>query len=484
MAGADLLRKHPLGGRGPAPSRGGAPRLRAAPSLLASWIREALEALRREVLAGRLNGSGSGPARGRPARGPGSPSRGPRRAPLHRVINATGVVVHTNLGRAPLGPGALDALTAAGAGYNDLEYDLAEGERGSRGAHLARSRPCSSLGRRSSRYNNAAAVLLALNTLAEGREAIVSRGELVEIGGSFRIPEVMAKAGAALREVGTTNRTRLADYRAALGDRTGLLVKVHTSNYRIVGFVEETSVAELAALGRERGIPLLVDEGSGNLARRAGREVMPGEPVVQDLLASGAHLVAFSGDKLLGGPQAGLLVGDPDLVARCAKNPLARALRLDKTRLAALAWTLAQHARAAPPRRSPCSRCARAPPEEIGRRALIVGERLARAGAPLEATVEEGTSRVEGGAAPMRDLPTRLLAIRPRGKSANAMEEALRKGMPPVVARSRTIACSSISGRWIPPRTRPWPRRSPRRRASPGISDPPARSRRPMPPGA
>jgi len=436
MAGADLLRKLPSVDevlRRPEVARLA---VEAAPSLLACWIREALEALRVEALAGRLNGSDL--AQRADALGEVLTARlaALGAPPLRRIINATGVVVHTNLGRAPLGPGALDAMAAAGAGYNDLEYDLGEGERGSRGAHLATIASVLFPGRALLAVNNnAAAVLLALNTLAEGREAIVSRGELVEIGGSFRIPEVMAKAAATLREVGTTNRTRLSDYRDALGERTGLLVKVHTSNYRIVGFVEETSVADLAALGRERGVPLLVDEGSGHLAAEPGREVMPGEPVVQELLASGAHLVAFSGDKLLGGPQAGILAGDPDLVARCAKNPLARALRLDKTRLAALAWTLAQHAAGRASANVPVLAMCALAPEEIGRRAKSVLESLVRAGAPLDAALEDGTSRVGGGAAPMRDLPTRLLAIRPREKSADAMERGLRKGIPPVVAR-------------------------------------------------
>jgi L-seryl-tRNA(Ser) seleniumtransferase len=404
----------------------------AAPSLLASWIREALETLRREVLEGRVDAARLAlETEGLPAtlsarlQSLGAP-------PLHRVINATGVVVHTNLGRAPLGTGALDAIASAGAGYNDLEYDLEAGDRGSRSAHLREIADVLFPGQALLAVNNnAAAVLLALNTLAEGREAIVSRGELVEIGGSFRIPEVMAKAGATLREVGTTNRTRLADYRAALGDRTGLLVKVHTSNYRIVGFVEEASVADLAGLARERGVPLLVDEGSGHLAARDGREVMPGEPVVQELLASGAHLVAFSGDKLLGGPQAGLLAGDPALVARCAKNPLARALRLDKTRLAALAWTLAQHAAGRAAASVPVLEMCRRSADEIGGRAEKVRELLGRSGAPVQASVEDGTSRVGGGAAPMRDLPTRVLAIRPDGKSVSAMEAALRAGHRP-----------------------------------------------------
>jgi L-seryl-tRNA(Ser) seleniumtransferase len=436
MPGADLLRKIPSVDeilRRPEVARLA---LQAAPSLLASWIREALEALRHEVLEGRVSEPELGRLTDAVPEGLAARLTALGAPPLRRIINATGVVVHTNLGRAPLGSGALDAIRAAGAGYNDLEYDLGEGERGSRAAHLRDIGAVLFPGRALLAVNNnAAAVLLALNTLAEGREAIVSRGELVEIGGSFRIPEVMAKAGAVLREVGTTNRTRLSDYRAALGERTALLVKVHTSNYRIVGFVEEAAVTELAALGRERGVPLLVDEGSGHLAAGTGREVMPGEPVVQELLASGAHLVAFSGDKLLGGPQAGLLVGDPELVARCAKNPLARALRLDKMRLAALAWTLAQHAAGRATATIPVlEMCARAP-EDIGRRAQDVRERLARSSAPLDATVEEGTSRVGGGAAPMRDLPTRLLAIRPRGKSANAMETALRRGSPPVIAR-------------------------------------------------
>lgn len=436
MPRADLLRKVPAVDEVLRRSEVAALAGRAAPSLLAGWIREALDEIRRGVLEGRIDerelGSRTqslpGALRARLA-ALGAP-------PLRRVINATGVVVHTNLGRAPLGSGALDAVAAAGAGYNDLEYDLAEGERGSRGAHLRETASVLFPGRALLAVNNnAAAVLLALNTLAEGREAIVSRGELVEIGGSFRIPEVMAKAGAVLREVGTTNRTRLADYRAALCENTGLLVKVHTSNYRIVGFVEDTPVGELAALGRERGIPVLVDEGSGHLATGEGKDSLAGEPVVQELLAAGAHLVAFSGDKLLGGPQAGLLVGDPELVARCAKNPLARALRLDKMRLAGLAWTLSEHAAGRAAASVPVlEMCARTP-QDIERRARALEARLVASNAPIDATVEEGTSRVGGGAAPLRDLPTRLLAVRPRGKSAGAMEASLRRQTPPVVAR-------------------------------------------------
>jgi L-seryl-tRNA(Ser) seleniumtransferase len=352
---------------------------------------------------------------------------------LRRVLNATGVLVHTNLGRAPLASGALAAMQAAGASYTNLEYDLEAGERGSRGAHLQTAASALFPGRALLAVNNnAAAVLLALNTLAEGREVILSRGEMVEIGGSFRIPEVMAKAGAHLKEVGTTNRTRLADYSAAVSERTALIVKVHTSNYRIVGFVEETTVAELAELAAEKGLPLLVDQGSGTLLKE-GPAALPGETDVASLLGMGASLVACSGDKVLGGPQAGLLVGEPELVSRCARNPLARALRLDKNRIAALAWTLAEYAAGRAQESVPVLAMLRRTPAEIGTRARRIADALAASG--VEAIVEEGTSRVGGGAAPLHDLPTQLLVLAPKGKSVAACEAALRRHDPPVIAR-------------------------------------------------
>src|SRR5439155_7106567 len=346
------------------------------------------------------------------------------RSPIRRVVNATGVLVHTNLGRAPLPAAALDAARAAGGSYVNLEFDLARGQRGSRTAHLREAARALFPGRSLLAVNNnAAAVLLVLNSLAEGSEVLVSRGELVEIGGSFRIPDVMAKAGATLREVGTTNRTRIDDYRAGISSRTALLAKVHTSNYRIVGFVEETPLEELVALGRELGLPVFMDEGSGNLGAAASGP-LAGEPSVSAALSAGASLVCFSGDKLLGGPQAGLIVGEPELVARCAKNPLARALRLDKLTIAALAWTLAEHAAGRAAETLPVLAMLAKTPSEIGSRASAVAARLLASSSLLEAEIVEGRSQVGGGAAPLRDLPTRLLALRPTRKTVSAFEGA------------------------------------------------------------
>jgi L-seryl-tRNA(Ser) seleniumtransferase len=244
----------------------------------------------------------------------------------------------------------------------------------------------------------------------------------------------MAKAGALLREVGTTNRTRISDYRSAVTDRTGLLIKVHTSNYRIVGFVEETPLEQLSALGREKGIPVMVDQGSGSIPA-AGETGLADEPGVGELLASGADLVTFSGDKLLGGPQAGLIVGEAALVARCAKNPLARALRIDKTRIAGLAWTLAEHAAGRAGRSVPVLEMLLRGREGLEARAAAIAARLAARGARLEVELTDGSSRVGGGAAPMWDIPTRLLSLRPREGGVSAFEEALRRHEPPVIAR-------------------------------------------------
>src|SRR5262245_25264047 len=247
------------------------------------------------------------------------------RSSLVPVINATGVVIHTNLGRAPLPEEALRRMTEVGGSYTNLEYDLRAGRRGSRGAHLERLFRFLFPGAAALVVNNnAAALLLALDTLAEGREVIVSRGELVEIGGSFRVPEILAKSGALLREVGTTNRTRLRDYERAIGRRTGLILKVHPSNYRIVGFTSEVPLADLAALARRRRVPLVMDQGSGNLVDLRPLGVRD-EPTVHEVLQARPDLVCFSGDKLLGGPQAGILLGKPALIARLRANPLSRA---------------------------------------------------------------------------------------------------------------------------------------------------------------
>jgi L-seryl-tRNA(Ser) seleniumtransferase len=351
------------------------------------------------------------------------------------VINATGVVVHTNLGRAVLPESARRAMEAAAAGYTNLELDLEAGRRGSRLTHL--ERPLAELfpGRAAIAVNNnAAALLLALQTLAQGREVVVSRGELVEIGGSFRIPEILERSGAVLREVGTTNRTRIADYREAIGERTAALLKVHPSNYRILGFTEEAALADLAALGRERGLPAVMDQGSGNLLDLSPWGIA--EPPVAALLEQGADLVLFSGDKLLGGPQAGLAVGRADIVGAMRRNPLARALRLDKVTTAGLAATLGEYVRGAALETVPVLRMVAMTAEEIGRRAAPFADRLAASvGALAEVTVRDGGSVVGGGAWPLGTLPTRLVAVRAAAREGGDLERALRAGDPPVVAR-------------------------------------------------
>jgi len=352
------------------------------------------------------------------------------------VVNATGVLVHTNLGRAPLSDEAIRRMAEMAATYTSLEYDLAAGRRGSRSLHaqrlLARLFPGAAA---HVVNNNAAAVLLALNTLAEGKEVLVSRGELVEIGGSFRIPDVMRKGQAVLREVGTTNRTRLSDYEEAITPATALLLKVHTSNYRIIGFTMQASLSDLVMLGKRRGLPVMVDQGSGNL-RDLSRKGIDGEPSVQDLLAHGADLVTFSGDKLLGGPQAGILVGRPDLVDRIRRNPLSRALRVDKITYAALEATLSSYLTGRAATEIPVLRMLEETTDSIGRRARRCATALESA-APGSFRLEviPGASLVGGGAAPMAEIPTSLLAVALEGMSTQEMERALRRARPPVIAR-------------------------------------------------
>ena len=349
------------------------------------------------------------------------------------VINATGVVLHTNLGRAPLADAAIAAIVRTAGGYANLEYDIERGERGSRYDH------CVALLQRLTGAedalvvnNNAAAVVLALNTLAAGREAVISRGELVEIGGSFRVPDIMARSGAIMREVGATNRTYVADYAAAVSERTGVLVKVHRSNFQQTGFVAETAVTELAALARERAVPLLHDLGSG-LLLPAAELGLPGEPHAAQALADGADLVAISGDKLLGGPQAGILLGRADLVDACRRNPLCRALRVDKLTLAALGATLALYADPARARAAvPTLRMLALTDHELGQRAASLQRALAAVGVPSE--LVSGHSRVGGGAVPGAALPTTLVRLVPGGGAA-ALERRLRAQQPAIVAR-------------------------------------------------
>ena len=352
------------------------------------------------------------------------------------LVNATGVVVHTNLGRAPLPESAIERIRAVAGRYTTLEYDLARGDRGVRSSHLERLLGihfpgCAGM----AVNNNAAALLLAINTLAEGREVLVSRGELVEIGGSFRVPEVMEKSGALLREVGTTNRTRLADYERAITKRTGLVLKVHPSNYRILGFTSSVEAAELAGLARRHRVPFLIDQGSGNLVDLAPYGVRD-EPTVQETVAAGADLVCFSGDKLLGGPQAGILVGRPAIVARLRSNPLSRALRADKILIAALEAVLLAHLRDDAATTLPVLRMITARRDALAARARALADRLrARLGGRLAIELTAGDSVTGGGSAPGSGVPTMLLALRAPGFSARALGEALRRQPVPVIAR-------------------------------------------------
>ncbi len=314
-------------------------------ALVAALVRERLDVLRRETRAGRLDGAALEAGVAALPAWVGSEARARTASTMRPVINATGVVLHTNLGRAILPESAVRRMAEVARAYTTLEYDLARGGRGSRSAHLDRVVALLFPGRAFHVVNNnAAAVLLALNTFAEGKEVVVSRGELVEIGGSFRIPDVLRKSGAILREIGTTNKTRLADYERAIGPRTGLILKVHPSNYRIVGFTAQAGLKEVAALGRRRRIPVVMDQGSGNLLDLA-RHGIRNEPSVHDALEDGADLVCFSGDKMLGGPQAGLIVGRPGLVKALKENSLSRALRVDKLTYAALEAILIEYVR-------------------------------------------------------------------------------------------------------------------------------------------
>jgi L-seryl-tRNA(Ser) seleniumtransferase len=351
------------------------------------------------------------------------------RVSLRPVLNATGVIVHTNLGRAPLSAGALQQVTTVAAGYSTLEYDLEHGRRGSRSVHAA-SLLTTLIGAEAAAVvnNNAAATLLILTALGARREVIVSRGELVEIGGGFRVPDVMAQSGAVLREVGTTNRTRLADYRAAIGPHTAMLLRVHRSNFRIEGFTERPSLDELVALARESSIPLVEDLGSGCLD-----STFSWEPTVQQSVAAGVDLVCFSGDKMLGGPQSGIIVGRTALVDQVQRHPLMRALRVDKLTLAALEGTLLDYRAGRAQSEVPVLQMMSTTAGEIETRARTLADQLQTTA--WRTILLSGASAIGGGSAPGVELPTVLLGLERDRLSADALEQRLRRGDPPVIAR-------------------------------------------------
>jgi len=396
-------------------------------------LREALDATRAAIRAGDLaEVSADAIASDAAAR----LARKARRS-LRRVINATGIVVHTNLGRSPLAESAIEAVAEVARGYSTLEYDVPSGERGSRHVHVEEL-ICRLTGAEAAMAvnNNASAVLMGLAALSRRKEAIVSRGQLVEIGGSFRIPDIMRESGAKMVEVGTTNKTHLRDYENAITPRTGLLLKVHTSNYRVVGFTEEVSTEDMVALGEKHGIPVFEDQGSGVLIDLA-RFGLPGEPTIGAAIAAGVDLVSASGDKLLGGPQAGILAGKREVIAKLKKHPLARCVRLDKMTLAALEVTLRLYLdedrllAEVPTLRMLTMRA-----DEIEARAGALASAISEAcGESYDVATQPDVSRAGGGALPMKDIPTTVVALELRAMSAVALEERLRLGEPAVIAR-------------------------------------------------
>jgi len=396
-------------------------------------IRRALDELRDDIRAGRAKAEDcSHAALAQRALGIAQTLVGPK---LKTVINATGVIVHTNLGRSPLSKTVVEKIARAALSYSNLEYDLEKGHRGERNAHL-RSLMQELTGSEAALAvnNNAAAVLLALSTLAQGREVVVSRGELIEIGGSFRIPDVMARSGAILREVGTTNRTHPKDYVQAINENTALILKVHTSNYRIVGFTREVDLNELVEIGKEHRVPTMMDLGSGCLVDLAPHGLAD-EITVQEVLARGVDVVSFSGDKLLGGPQAGILAGRRDLIESMRTNPLARALRMDKLTLAALEATLEEYTRPDGPWNGiPTLQMIRKSAAELEAAATKLAKSIrSTVRDHAEIGIASGVGRVGGGALPLGDLPGPRVSIRPLNISAARLEQALRAGDPPVI---------------------------------------------------
>jgi L-seryl-tRNA(Ser) seleniumtransferase len=356
------------------------------------------------------------------------------------VINATGIVLHTNLGRAVLSEGAVKNVIAASRGYSNLEYDLDAGKRGKRHSHTTSIlRQLTGADDALIVNNNAAAVFLSLAAIAKDMEVIVSRGELVEIGGSFRVPDVMAASGAILREIGTTNKTHLHDYCKAITEKTGLILKVHQSNYKITGFTEDVSIEQLAALGKEHGIPVMYDLGSGCLIDLKPYGIH-GEPSVQEIMKSGADLVTFSGDKLLGGPQGGIIVGRQDLLEKIRKNPLARAVRVDKMTIAAFEATLMDYLDSEKALQSiPVLQMLFQSLETIKSRARKIAARLRKQivgkGIALEIGLVRDSSKAGGGSLPEAEFETYAVSIHPTHIAVNELETRLRSGPKPIIAR-------------------------------------------------
>jgi len=355
---------------------------------------------------------------------------------LKPLINATGVVIHTNLGRSILSEKALEHIRQVSESYSNLEYDINEGKRGKRYSHLKRILK-EVTGAEDSLVvnNNSAAVMLCLNTLAKNKEVVVSRGELVEIGGSFRMPEIMASSGALLREVGTTNKTRLSDYENAINENTALILKVHQSNYRITGFTEEVLIEALIHLGKLHKIPVMFDLGSGCLIDLKPFGIL-NEPAVKEVVDSGVDVITFSGDKLLGGPQGGVIVGKKQYIEIIQKNPMTRAMRIDKLTLAGFEATLMEYIDEEKAIKNiPTLRMLLQKPEEVKGRAKKIATRLKREIKDVRIHVLPDSSRAGGGAMPETDLPTYVVSIKPPNLSVNELEEKLRKGNPPIITR-------------------------------------------------
>lgn len=424
-------------------------------------IRQAIELKRKMILSGSLTEL---PKDALPALAPEMEAAIKRLASpsLAPVINATGIVMHTNLGRSPLTRSAIENIARVAEGYSNLEYDLATGKRGKRYSHIVHLlRTVTGAEDAIAVNNNAAAVLLCLAAMARGREVIVSRGELVEIGGSFRVPEVMAQSGAILREVGATNKTHLRDYESAINENTALILKVHQSNFRMVGFTEEVSLRDLVLLGRKHQVPVMYDMGSGCLVDLKPHGIHD-EPTVQEIVKDGPDVVTFSGDKLLGGPQAGMIVGHTAHIQNIARHPLTRALRIDKLTLAALESTLADYVDIeAAPDKIPTLRMLLEPAAKVKRRADGLARAIGKAtssskskAAKLKAHIMADVTYSGGGALPAREVETFVVSVEHPTLSANELEERLRKGTPAVIGRikdgrmlldARTISADQIA---------------------------------------